>query len=116
MFLCHAEEELNLDEFETDTDYDNGDDGGDAAVSIDIKNVAASFAGEHSCIFDQIPVGLNSERVTLMVTTEANAINQVTSIAEFKAELIVERVTTVDNQITEEIYVNCPKSGNFDQK
>lgn len=107
MFICHAEEELNLDEFETDIDYDEGD----AAVAFDIKTVAASFVGEHDCIFDQIPIGLNSERIKLMVTTEANAINQITSNTEFKAELIVERATTVDNQITENIYVNCPKSG-----
>lgn len=109
MFLCHAEEELNLDEFETDVDYDEG--GETAAVSFDIQNVAASFVGEHECIFDQIPIGLSSERVKLMVTTEANAINQITSTTEFKAELIVDRATTANNHISENIYVNCPKTG-----
>lgn len=109
MFLCHAEEELNLDEFETDVDYVEVGDA--AAVSFDIKNVAASFGGEHDCIFDQIPAGLNSEKVKLMVTTEANAINQITSNTEFKAELIVDRATTANNHINENIYVNCPKTG-----
>lgn len=108
MFVCHAEEELNLDEFETDIDYDEG---GEGAVALDIQNVAASFVGEHDCIFDQIPVGLNSERVKLMVTTEANAINQITSNSEFKAELIVGRATTENHHVTENIYVNCPKTG-----
>lgn len=108
MFFCHAEEELNLDEFETDIDYVEG---GDTAVAFDIQNVAASFVGEHDCIFDQIPIGLNGERVKLMVTTEANAINQITSNSEFKAELIVERATTDNNHINENIYVNCPKTG-----
>lgn len=108
MFVCHAEEELNLDEFETDIDYDERD----TSVAFDIQNLAASFVGEHDCIFDQVPAGLNNERVKLMVTTEANAINQITSATEFKAELIVDRVTTANNnQITENIYVNCPKSG-----
>lgn len=107
MFLCHAEEELNLDEFETDIDYDEND----TSFAFDIKNVAASFIGEHDCIFDQVPAGLTSEHVKLMVTTEANAINQITSDTEFKAELIVQRTTTVNNQINENIYVNCPKSG-----
>lgn len=111
MFLCHAEEELNLDEFETDIDYDDGGGAASAAVAFDIQNVAASFVGEHDCIFDQIPIGLNSERVKLMVTTEANAINQINSQTEFKAELIVERATTENNHITENIYVNCPKTG-----
>lgn len=105
MFLCRAEEELNLDEFETDVDYD------EQSVAFDIKSVAASFIGEHDCIFDQVPAGLNNERVKLMVTTEANAINQITSNTEFKAELIVERATTANNRINENIYVNCPKSG-----
>lgn len=107
MFLCHAEEELNLDEFETDVDYDEG------AISVDIQNVAANFVGEHDCIFDQIPIGLNSERVKLMVTTEANAINQISSNTEFKAELIVDRATTANHQINENIYVNCPKTGKY---
>lgn len=111
MFLCHAEEELNLDEFETDiVDYDERVDAA-PPVAFDIQNVAASFAGEHDCIFDQVPTGLKSERVKLMVTTEAIAINQISSNTEFKAELIVERATAISNQIIENIYVNCPKSG-----
>lgn len=110
MFVCRAEEELNLDEFDTDAgDYDeNG-----PAVAYDIQNLASSFIGEHDCVFDQVPSGLRSEHLKLMVTTEANAFQQVTPNTEFKAELIVERTTTDNHQIDDDIYINCPKSGNY---
>lgn len=108
MFVCRADEELNLDEFDTESlDYEENE----APVALDIQNLASSFIGEHDCIFDQVPNGLRSEHLKLMVTTEANAFNQVVPNKEFKAELIVERATTDNNRIDDDIYVNCPKSG-----
>lgn len=110
MFVCRAEEELNLDEF--DTVADDYDENG-PAVAYDIQNLAAIFIGEHDCVFDQVPSGLRSEHLKLMVTTEANAFQQITPNTEFKAELIVERATTDNHKIDDDIYINCPKSGNI---
>lgn len=111
MFVCRAEEALNLDEFDTDVnDYENN--ANIAPVAYDIQNLAASFIGEHDCVFDQVPSGLRSEHLKLMVTTEANAFQQVTvQNTQFKAELIVDRATTDNNQIDDDIYINCPESG-----
>lgn len=110
MFVCRADEELNLDEFDTESlDYEENE----SPVAFDIQNVAANFVGEHDCIFDQVPPGLRDEHLKLMVTTEANLFKQVTPNSEFKAELIVERSTTDSNQIQDDIYINCPKSGNY---
>lgn len=113
MFVCRAEGELNLDEFETDLDYQEGD---NAAFSVDIQNVATNFVGEHDCIFDEVPTGLRSEHLTLLVTMEANAANQIDGNNEFKAEIIVDRATTDSNQVHDDVYVNCPKSGNTHPK
>lgn len=110
MFVCRAEEALNLDEFDTDvSDYENEN---VPAVAYDIQNLAASFIGEHDCVFNKVPSGLRSEHLKLMVTTEANAFQQVTAQnTEFKAELIVERATTDNHRIDDDIYINCPESG-----
>lgn len=107
MFVCRTEDELNLDEFEADVSSDENE----SPVSVDIQNLAASFIGEHECVFIEVPQGFQSENLNLMVTTEANAFNQVTKNTEFKAEILVERTTTDSAQIDDEIYINCPKSG-----
>lgn len=111
MFLCHTEDELNLDEFETDSDYDENQ---PSVVGFDIQNLAASFMGEHECVFTEMPPGFQSEHLKLMVTAEANALkNDQTSKTEFKAELMVEHGATGNTQIDDDIYINCPKSGNL---
>lgn len=107
MFVCHAEDELNLDQFETDIDYEENE----SSVSLDIQNLAVNFIGEHECVFSEVPAGFRSEHLKLMVTTEANAIKQSSTKTEFKAELIVEYGTTDNAQIDDEVYINCPKSG-----
>lgn len=109
MFLCHTEDDLNLDEFETDAEYDENQ----SSVSLDIHNLAASFIGEHECVFSELPPGFQNEHLKLMVTTEANALKDVTSKTEFKAELMVEHGATDNTQIVDDIYINCPKSGNW---
>lgn len=107
MFVCHTEDELNLDEFKTDFDYDESQ----STVSFDIQNLAASFIGEHECVFSEVPPGFRSEHLKLMVTTEANVFNQVSTKTDFKAEILVERGVTDSTQIVDNIYINCPKSG-----
>lgn len=108
MFICQAEEELNLVEFETDeSDYVDA-----SGFAVDIQNVAASFIGEHDCIFDEVPSGLQTERLKLIVTADANTLTQVTENTEFKAQLIVARASVDNHQINDDIYINCPKSGN----
>lgn len=107
MFVCHTEDELNLDEFETDADYDESQ----STVAFDIQNLAASFIGEHECVFSEVPQGFKSEHLKLMVTTDANVFNQVSIKTEFKAEILIEREVTDNTQIDDDIYINCPKSG-----
>lgn len=111
MFVCHTEDELNLDEFETDVDYEEKE----APVALDIQNLAASFIGEHECVFSEVPSGFLNEHLKLMVTTEANAVQQAAAKTEFKAELVVEPGTTDNAQIDDEIYINCPKSGELNR-
>lgn len=111
MFVCRAEDELNLDEFETDFDYDENQ----STVAFDIQNLAASFIGEHECVFSEVPDGFRSEHLKLIVTTEANIFHQDTPKTEFKAELLVERGATDNTQIDDYIYINCPKSGTLSE-
>lgn len=109
MFLCHTEDELNLDEFETDSDYDENQ-----SIGFDIQNLAASFMGEHECVFTELPPGFQSEHLKLMVTADANALKgDQTSKTEFKAEIMVEHGATDNTQIDDDIYINCPKAGNL---
>lgn len=107
MFVCHTEDELNLDEFETDVDYDESQ----STVAFDIQNLAANFIGEHECVFSEVPQGFKSEHLKLMVTTDANVLNQVSAKTEFKAEILIERDVTDNTQTDDDIYINCPKSG-----
>lgn len=112
MFVCHTEDELNLDEFETDADYDENE----SSVSFDIQNLAVNFIGEHECVFSELPQGFSGEHLKLMVTTEANALNQNAAKTEFKAEIFVERGVTNNTKIDDDIYINCPKSGTVEEK
>lgn len=107
MFVCRAEDNLNLDQFETDLEYDEGD----AVQDLHILNLAASFIGEHECIFDPIPLGIHDSHLMLMVTTEANN-NKETSNTEFKAEIFVkESMVETDIRQDNDIFISCPNSG-----
>lgn len=106
LFVCHVEDELNLDQFETDVDYEENE-----SISLDIQNLAANVIGEHECVFSEVPNDFRNEHLKLMVTTKANAIKQSSARTEFKAELIVEHGITDNPQIDDEVYINCPKSG-----
>lgn len=108
MFLCRSEDELNFDQFETDLEYDDDDDS-----AFVIKNVAASLVGEHNCVFLNAPPQFQRKNVKLMVTTEANALNQVENNSEFKAELMVDHSVLKTTRFNKEFSINCPKSGNI---
>lgn len=111
MFECHTEDDLISDEFETDSKFEEDD----SSVAFDIENLATSFIGEHECVFSEIPAGFQKPNLKLMVTTEANAntFTRITSKTEFKAEIIVERGTMKNTKIDDDIYINCPNSGNL---
>lgn len=104
MFVCRSEDELNLDEFETDLEYEDGD--------FEIKNVAASLIGEHDCVFSNAPPEFDRQNVKLMVTTEANAYNgDSADSTEFKAELMIDHSVISYTQFDDDVTINCPKSG-----
>lgn len=111
MFVCRAEESLNFDEFETENDEN-----GDVEVSIahlDIQNVASNVIGEHECMFAHLPHNIRNESVKMVVTTEANAFNQVSTNTEFKAELIIHHTPAGIVHVSEKLNIHCPKSGNL---
>lgn len=108
MFLCRSEDELNLDEFETDLDYDEND-----PSALVIRNLAASLIGEHDCVFFKAPPRFHKRNLKLMVTTEANALTQADDAAEFKAELMVDHSALQTTELDDEVSINCPKSGDF---
>lgn len=107
MFVCRPEESLNFDEFETE------DDGTDnlSLETLNIQNLAANLIGEHECTFEQLPKGVNNEHLKLVVTTDANAFNQIAAETEFKAELIVNYAVKPNTYIDNEIFIHCSQSG-----
>lgn len=107
MFVCHAEDDLNFDEFETENDVESND----AIEHVDIQNIASNIIGEHDCTFEQLPNGINLENVKLIVTTEANAYNQIDADTEFKAELQILNSSAKIVRVSEKLYIHCPKSG-----
>lgn len=107
MFVCRPEESLNLDDFETEVDETDNL----SLESLDIQNLAANLIGEHECTFEQLPKGLNNEQLKLVVTTDANAFNQVTAETEFKAELIVNYAVQPSIYIDNDMFIHCPQSG-----
>lgn len=111
MYVCRADD-VNLQEFEIDNDYNADDEISIADVAI--QNLAENLIGEHNCFFDKIPNELKSNRLNLTVTTEANAHQQsnVNSI-EFKAELYVLYGGSDRVLVDGEIHINCPNSGEF---
>lgn len=107
MFVCRLEESLNLDEFDT-----NSDDTDNLSLdSLDIQNLATNLIGEHECTFEQLPKGLNNEQLKLVVTTDANAFNQITAETEFKAELIVNYAVKSNTYMDNEMFIHCRQSG-----
>lgn len=108
MFICRSDDDLNLDEFETENDDINED---IAVDTVDIQNLATNLIGEHECLFDQLPSGIKNESLKLMVTTEANAYSFQTASAEFKAKLIVDYELKSNTYIEDDVYIHCPKSG-----
>lgn len=113
MYVCRTDD-LNLQQFEIDNDYDVDDEISIADVAI--QNLAENLIGEHNCFFDKIPNGLKSNRLILTVTTEANAHQQSNNNIEFKAELYVMYAGSDRVLIDGEISISCPKSGEFKHK
>lgn len=107
MFVCRPEESLNFDEFETEDD----ETGNLSLERLNIQNLAANLIGEHECTFEQLPKGFNNEQLKLVVTTDANAFNQVTAETEFKAELILNYAVKPNTYIDGEMFIDCPQSG-----
>lgn len=110
MFICHTEGSLNLDEFETEIESESDE---IPLRNLDIHNLASNFIGTHECLFDQLPYGLNDRNLKLIVTTAANLYKQDTEDTEFKAELIVEYPIQPNTFVTDDIHIQCSKSGKF---
>lgn len=106
MFVCRVDENLTLDEFETDNDEGLSIDG------LSIQSVAANIVGEHECLHE---VGSSKKHVKLVVTSEANSKNDISANSKFMAEILVKAEIVNDVKTNAEIFIQCPNSGEWQQ-
>lgn len=102
MFVCRVDENLTLDEFETDNDE------GLSVEGLSIQSVAANIVGEHECLYE---VGSSKKHVTLVVTSEANSKNDISVNNKFMAEILVKAEIVNDVKTNAKIFIQCPNSG-----
>lgn len=105
MFVCHVDENLTLDEFET-SNADQGD--SNSIEELSIQNVATNFFGEHDCIYEWRSA---KELIKMKVTREANSKMDVNANSKFMAEILVPAKIVNDVDTTRKILMQCPSAG-----